>query len=42
MTGKGKKMNHPEIYQVRVNKKLKDKLKKLGSTKVREYLNKIK
>tara|TARA_Y100000034_G_scaffold79823_1_gene95795 strand:- start:7322 stop:7537 length:216 start_codon:yes stop_codon:yes gene_type:complete len=42
MTGKDKKMNHPEIYLIRVDKKLKRKLKKIGSKKVREYLNKYK
>lgn len=42
MTGKEKKMNYPEIYLVRVDKKLKQKLKKLGSKKVREYLKEIK
>jgi len=41
MTGKDKKMNHPEIYLIRVNKKLKEKLKKLGSKKVRNHLDKI-
>ena len=42
MTGKEKNMNYPEIYLVRVDKKLKQKLKKIGSKKIREYLNKIK
>jgi len=41
MTGKNKNMNYPEIYLIRINKKLKEKLKKLGSKKVREYLGKI-
>lgn len=41
MTGKEKKMNHPEIYLIRVDKSLKEKLKKLGSKKVREHLKKI-
>ena len=41
MTGRDKKMNHPEIYLIRVDKKLKQKLKKIGSKKVRECLNKI-
>ena len=41
MTGKDKKMNYPETYMIRVDKKLKLKLKKLGSRKVREYLKKI-
>jgi len=38
MTGKEKKMNHPEIYLIRLDKTLKQKLKKAGSKKVREYL----
>tara|TARA_Y100000034_G_C6819157_1_gene368753 strand:- start:575 stop:712 length:138 start_codon:yes stop_codon:yes gene_type:complete len=41
MTGREKRMNHPEIYLIRINKKLKDKLKKLGSKKVREHLEKL-
>jgi len=41
MTGKDKKMNYPEIYIIRVNEKLKKKLKKLGAKKVRHRLNKI-
>lgn len=41
MTGKSKKMNYPELYLIRLDKKLKDKLKKIGSRKVREYLKKI-
>jgi len=41
MTGKDKKMNYPEIYLIRVDKKLKQKLKKIGTNKVREYLEKI-
>jgi len=42
MTGKEKEMNYPEIYLIRVEKKLKEKLKKMGSKKVREYLKKLK
>jgi len=42
MTGKEKEMNYPEIYLIRVEKKLKLKLKKIGSKKVRELLEKIK
>lgn len=42
MTGKEKKMNYPETYLIRINKKLKSKLKKIGSKKVRKYLEKIK
>ena len=41
MTGKDKKMNYPYVYLIRVDKKLKEKLKKLGSEKVRKYLEKI-
>jgi len=41
MTGKDKQMNYPEIYLIRINKKLKEKLKKIGSKKVREHLNKL-
>ncbi len=41
MTGKSKKMNYPELYLIRLDKKLKDKLKKIGSGRVREYLKKI-
>ena len=41
MTGKYKKMNYSEAYIIRINKKLKRKLKKLGSKKIREYLSKI-
>jgi len=42
MTGKDKKMNYPEIYIIRIDKKLKQKLKRIGSKKVRKYLRKIK
>ena len=41
MTGKEKKMNYPEIYLIRIDKLLKEKLKKMGSKKVREYLSKL-
>jgi|TARA_Y100000310_G_scaffold327984_1_gene395269 hypothetical protein len=41
MTGKNKKMNYSEIYLIRMDKKLKQKLKKIGSKKVREFLNKL-
>lgn len=41
MTGKEKEMNYPEIYLIRLDKKLKEKLKKIGSKKVREHLKKI-
>jgi hypothetical protein len=42
MTGKEKSMNYPEVYLIRMDKKLKLKLKKIGSKKIRDYLNKIK
>ncbi|MDO8623047.1 MAG: hypothetical protein Q7R52_02280 [archaeon] len=42
MTGKGKEMNYPEIYLIRIDKKLKRKLKEFGSKKVRDYLKEIK
>jgi len=41
MTGKEKKMNYSEVYLIRIDKILKQKLKRLGSKKVREYLKKI-
>ncbi len=41
MTGKNKKMNYPETYLIRVDKKLKASLKKLGTEKVREHLKKL-
>jgi len=41
MTGKDKKMNFPEVYIIRVDKELKQKLKKIGSKKVRKVLKKI-
>ena len=41
MTGKDKRMNYPEIYIIRIDKELKEVLKKLGTKKVREYLKKI-
>ncbi len=41
MTGKEKEMNYPEIYIIRIDKKLKEKLKKIGPKKVRKYLEKI-
>ena len=41
MTGKTKKMNYPEIYLIRVDKELKQKLKKLGTKKVRKHLENI-
>ena len=41
MTGKNKKMNYPKLYLIRIDKKLKDKLKKIGSRKVREHLKKL-
>jgi len=41
MTGKEKTMNFPETYLIRVDKKLKKKLKELGSKKIREHLLKL-
>ncbi|MEK6832999.1 MAG: hypothetical protein AABY32_03035 [Nanoarchaeota archaeon] len=41
MTGKNKKNNYPEMYLIRTDKKLKEKLKKMGSKKVRELLEKV-
>jgi len=41
MTGKDKKSHYPEIYLIRVDKPLKEKLKRLGSKKVRRYLMKL-
>lgn len=41
MTGENKKMNFPEIYLIRVDKKLKEMLKKLDTEKVREHLKKL-
>lgn len=41
MTGKDKPMNYPEVYLIRINKKLKERLKKLGSKKVRKHLEKL-
>jgi hypothetical protein len=42
MTGKGKKMNYSETYLIRVDKRLKSKLKKIGSKKIRRHLENIK
>ena len=41
MTGKSKKMNYPELYLIRLDKKLKEKLKKIGTKGVRKHLEKI-
>ena len=41
MTGKDKKMNFPEVYIIRVGEKLKEKLKKIGSKKVRDHLKRL-
>lgn len=40
MTGKNKKNNYPETYLIRIDRKLKERLKKMGSKKVREILEK--
>lgn len=42
MTGKEKRMNYPLVYLIRVDKELKNKLKKIGTKKVRAYLTKLK
>jgi len=41
MTGSNKKRNYPQTYLIRITSKLKNKLKRLGAKKVREYLEKI-
>jgi|GEM_PF-7051232 len=41
MTGHDKKMHYPEIYLIRVDKKLKEKLRKIDSNKIREHLHKL-
>ncbi len=41
MTGANKPMNYPKLYIVRVNEKMFTKLKKVGSKKVREHLEKL-
>ena len=41
MTGANKKMNYPVFYHVRVNEKMLKELKKIGSKKVREHLEKL-
>ena len=41
MTGHEKSMNYPAIYLIRVNKKTKQKLKKLGAKIIREILKDI-
>ena len=41
MAGDKKKMNYPEVYLIRIDKKLKRGLVKLGSKKVRAHLNKL-
>jgi hypothetical protein len=41
MTGKDKKMNYPETYIIRIDRRLKKILKKVGAKKVREQLEKI-
>ena len=40
MTGTNKKMNYPVFYHIRVKKQTLKALKKIGSKKVREYLEK--
>ena len=41
MTGADKIMNYPKQYHIRVNEKMLRSLKKIGSKKVREYLEKL-
>ena len=41
MTGYHKKLNYPEVYLIRIDKKLKQKLKKIGSKKIRKYLSQL-
>ena len=36
-----KKLNYSEIYIIRLDKVLKEKLKKVGSKKVRDYIKLI-
>lgn len=42
MTGADKPMNYPKQYHVRVSEKMLKSLKKVGSKKVREHLEKLK
>lgn len=41
MAGDKKKLNYPKQYHIRINEKLFDRLKQLGSKKVREYLERL-
>ena len=41
MTGKDKKLNFSETYQIRINLETKKKLKKIGSKKIRKHLENI-
>jgi len=41
MSGKDKKMNYPEVYLIRIDKELKQKLKKIGTEKIRNVLKSI-
>ncbi|MEK6862410.1 MAG: hypothetical protein AABY07_10700 [Nanoarchaeota archaeon] len=41
MTGANKPMNYPKVYQVRVSDDMFKELKKIGSKKVREHLEKL-
>ena len=41
MTGKKKPLNYPETYQLRVSKKLKEKLIKKDSREIRKILNNL-
>ena len=41
MTGANKPMNYPKLYVVRVNENVFKQLKKIGSKKVREHLERL-
>jgi len=41
MTGANKPMNYPKQYHIRVTEKMFKELKKIGSKKVREHLEKL-
>ena len=41
MTGTNKRMNYPLTFHIRVDKRTYDKLKKIGSKKIRDILIKI-
>jgi hypothetical protein len=41
MTGQSKKMNYSETYVIRIDKKTKQRIKKIGARRVREILQNI-